>query len=286
MAQSGRSRTGRTLIWDSGRGTGSSPHCNNQRQGKSPTRRETPDRVRHSGNPELHTGRHHHYVGNSSQPVGEGIDLEGPSHMTGEPVGLNRPQLDNVKYPGGHLWYCRMRTSNSRLQSAQARKKDKGIAAEEPRSPNPGTPPTARVSGDSVSVTASRLGTAPDTLGQHDQGGRKSWYRSGTSPGTRGRPRQSGTFLAGNRNIPARAGPTNIDRFCAGGHKEHPHLHGANFSGPIRPAGRGGTSPSAQGQPELIRVLNGLDRNIPISAGPTGGPLSRGPHRKTAQSRM
>ena len=92
---------------------------------------------------------------------------------------------------------------------------------------------------------------------------------SGTSPRMRGKRRFRRCVSGRNRNIPAHAGKTRLERSVDRVSPEHPRACGENYSATFSKSSYQGTSPRMRGKQIRIRGDSYIHRNIPAHAGKT-----------------
>ena len=115
----------------------------------------------------------------------------------------------------------------------------------------------------------SRTTAHPRSRGENPGSGMPSWFRSGSSPLTRGKRRQLNPMRAASRLIPAHAGKTAEKPQRLFGASAHPRSRGENSARAISPGVNVGSSPLTRGKLPGMFHLIAVAGLIPAHAGKT-----------------
>ena len=121
----------------------------------------------------------------------------------------------------------------------------------------------------------SRTTAHPRSRGENPGSGMPSWFRSGSSPLTRGKRRQLNPMRAASRLIPAHAGKTAEKPQRLFGASAHPRSRGENSARAISPGVNVGSSPLTRGKLPGMFHLIAVAGLIPAHAGKTRNPRDR-----------
>ena len=114
-----------------------------------------------------------------------------------------------------------------------------------------------------------RLVAHPRSRGENPSRNRTRRRSAGSSPLTRGKPRQRFVIAPCERLIPAHAGKTGRSGAPGAARRAHPRSRGENSASKARAKGTTGSSPLTRGKHEGVRLKPHQQRLIPAHAGKT-----------------